>query len=118
MLLLTLALPPPSNLRVSALGSTSLQVEWGVVPDAVGYEISYTPSLGACEGVEGGTVGVSGGGATSHALQGLEEFTEYLIAIRTVGPDGVGAPSALESHKTLHGGECSWYCAVCREFCL
>lgn len=92
---------PPQSVTVRVSSSTSLEVSWSAVQDAMGYEISFAPGVGACEGVEGESVLVEGGGTGDHTLQQLEEFTEYIIVIRSQGVHGVGMSSDPMSATTL-----------------
>lgn len=95
---------PPSITSVTSPSSTSLRIEWESVNDAIGYNISFLPVGGACDGVEGGSVLVTDGDATSHTLLRLEEFTEYEIEVRSQGADGLGTPSDPVSETTLQDG--------------
>lgn len=86
---------------------TSLLVEWASVADATGYTVSFIPGDGACDGVEGGSELVTDRRATGHTLLQLEEFTEYIVQVRSHGGDGVGLPSEPVSQNTLPDGTCA-----------
>ena len=88
-------LSPPSNIRASVQSPTSILVHWDLFTDqeVSGFKVTYIPAEGSCDGVEGRSELVEGGGTTSHTLRGLEEFTEYKILVRTQGRQGLGLPS-------------------------
>ena len=94
---------PPQGVAVAALPPTSLQVSWTSLASTGvnGYEVSYSPVSGSCEGVTGGRVVVEGGSVTRHELRGLEAYTEYNVTVRARSADGFGLPSDAQRERTM-----------------
>ena len=78
----------------SSISSNEIVLSWNSTsdPEVTGFLIEFTPAEGACEGIPGGNVSL-GREATNHTLDGLEEFTEYDVTLRSRGVQGVGEPS-------------------------
>ena len=64
----------------------NVEVTWTVSssPDVTSYIISYTTTASY---TSGGSVMVSGGSATSHTLNNLEEATTYIITVQATTSD-------------------------------
>ena len=109
--------------------STSIYLEWGAPPantvhgQFLGYVISFRPrDTSPSQSQE---VRLSNPGATSHTLTNLAVYTQYLISIRVVNPEGEGpdtivvvmtdegAPSSPRNVKILsvqsHSLQLSWW---------
>ena len=92
-----MAFPPapsaaPTSVSVSEVTSSSITVQWGAVDcihrngDITGYSVRY--------GVQGSgstqTESVSGGGATTRFISGLESITNYSVQVAAVTSAGSG----------------------------
>ena len=104
--LISAAPRPPQTVTVNPQSPNSLRVSWNAsVSDGVsGYEVSYSPVEGSCEGVVGGIVVVEGGNMLNKVVSGLQAYTEYNITVRARGADGVGPPSAAQTERTMADG--------------
>ena len=70
-----------------------------------GYEVSYSPVEGSCEGVAGGREVVEGGRVLTTSLSGLQAYTEYSVTVRSRNADGFGVPSTARSERTMADSE-------------
>ena len=85
------------------LSPRSVEVTWDPSPDVTGYIILYTT---AASYASNGSMTVSGGGTTSHALNNLEENTLYTIIVQATTSDGrIGANSNTVSVTTYTDGK-------------
>ena len=102
-LLNTAAASPPQQVTVGSESSSSLSVSWtaSVSSGVTGYEVSYSPVDGSCEGVIGGREVVEGGSTLSTSLRNLQAYTEYSVTVRARNADGFGQPSDVRGRKTM-----------------
>ena len=79
-----------------------LNVAWSPSSDSGvnGYEVSYSPMEGLCDGVLGGAVMVEGRTTRTYTLTNLQAYTEYSITVRARGADGLGPPSTPRVERT------------------
>ena len=98
---------PPQSVTVNPHSSSMmLVVEWSSPISGVdGYEVSYSPVEGSCDGVLGGSVMVEGGTTFTYTLGDLQAYTEYSITVRARGADGLGPPSTPSTGRTAPDGK-------------
>ena len=92
----------------NTLSANSIMVLWQMAPPSAevnGIEITYTPVPGSCDGVQAGRLVIEDGSTTQHSLTGLQEYTEYSIAIRFRGSEGFGQPSHPVQRRTVSSSE-------------
>ena len=87
-----LDLSAPTNVRATALSSNSVEVTWDQLSGATGYAISYAASA-----TEDKRVTVKRDCIMRHTLTGLEDDTNYTIAVQGTTNDG---NKDVESEKT------------------
>ena len=86
---------PPTSVKVLALNSTAVTVQWGPVPcieqngDITGYSVQYWEvGSGSTQ-----TMPVSGGSATEADISGLLSNTKYVVEVAAVNSAGIGVYS-------------------------
>ena len=95
-----MAFPPapsaaPTSVSVSEVTSSSITVQWGAVDcihrngDITGYLVRY----GVQESGSTQTESVSGGGATTRFISGLQSITSYSVEVAAVSSAGSGVYS-------------------------
>ena len=90
-------LAAPTNLAVSATGSTSIKVSWTAVSGAAGYVIQYAKNSSFSSAQ---TKTVSPGSAASATLTGLSSGTTYYIRILAKGNGTTTADSGYSATKS------------------
>ena len=86
---------PPNDVSISAVTSSSITVQWEMVPcihrngDITGYSVQYTGG-GSTQ-----TMNVSGGSVLEAILTGLSPSTEYTIKVAAVS----GATTGVDSES-------------------
>ena len=96
---------PPSTVMVTNTSTASITVSWSPVHlHAIGYEVTYTPANGSCNGARNGIVLLNSTNYTSILLSKLEENTLYIIYIRTKGLHGYGHFSERVAQRTSSSG--------------
>ena len=108
MIVISVGLPPPTNVRATVLTPRSVEVTWTVSssPDVTGYIISYTTTAEYINVSDrSGSVIVSGNSATSHAFNNLEEGTLYTIGVQATTDDGRMSVNIVVSVTTYTDGK-------------
>ena len=102
----SVSIPPdpsaaPIAVRLSAVTSSSITVQWEMVPcihrngDITGYSVQYAGS-GSTQ-----TMSVSGGDVTETTITGLTASTTYSVRVAAVNDAGTGRYSSSEFIFTL-----------------
>ena len=92
----------PTSVRTSSDSSSSIIVQWGIVPcirhngDITGYSVEYWVF-----GSRTQTVNVSGGDASQTTISGLEPSSNYAIKVAAMNSAGVGLYSDSKIQLTL-----------------
>ena len=104
VILLCVAVLPPTNVQETVIGSRSIQVSWGPSPNVTvtGYLISYTTTASYAVN---GNVTVNGRSTTSGTLNNLEEDTPYNITVQAISVNGTSANSNKVSVTTYTDGK-------------
>ena len=94
---------PPQSVTVVSESPTTLAVSWtGSVTSGVnGYEVTYSPGDGSCDGIVGGRVMVEGGSVMNLQLTDLEAYTEYMVAVRSRTAEGFGSTFTAQTRTTM-----------------
>ena len=86
-----------------SLKQTTITLSWEHIPNSViSYEVSYTYQ-GPCSGVDDSGTETVAAPLTQHTLVGLEEFSTYMITVRTAY-NGMESDSVSTSSTTLPSG--------------
>ena len=107
LFILVVTASSPSNVRVAALVSTNIHVNWTEVPEIdqngiiTQYEVMYEPliTFGALSTLTDNTTRLS------ITLTNLEEYVEYNISVRAYTSVGPGPYSAGIVQRTLEDGK-------------
>ena len=92
---------PPDSVTVAGMTSSTLTVQWGMVPcihrngEITGYSVRYSGG-GSTQ-----TVAVSGADVTETTISGLTPSTEYSVQVAVVNGAGTGEFSTSQSRLTL-----------------
>ena len=102
---LKVSIPPapaaPDSVSISAVSSSSITVQWEMVPcihrngDITGYSVQYTGG-GSTQNTS-----VSGGDVTEATVTGLTASTTYAVRVAAVNGVGTGMPSSGQFIVTL-----------------
>ena len=104
---------PPDSVRLSVVSSTSITVQWEMVPcihrngDITDYSVQYT---------RGGVTdsnSVSGGDATMTTIEGLRPSTTYSITMAAVNDAGTGVysdPTIIQTPQSKYILSVSQHC--------
>ena len=84
------------------LSPRSIEITWDPSPDVSGCIILYTTTASYASN---GSVTVSDGGTTSHALNNLEENTLYTITVQATSNNGMSANSNAVPVTTYTDGK-------------
>ena len=98
---------PPQQVSVVSESATSLTVSWSASASSgvTGYEVSYSPVEGSCEGVAEEERWWTRGNVLTISLSGLQAYTEYSVTVRSRNADGFGIPSTATSERTMPDSE-------------
>ena len=106
---ISVGLPPPTNVTVTVLTPRSVEVTWTVSSstDVTGYIISYTTTA---EDIDVNNRSVSivisdNSATTSHTFNNLEEDTLYTIGVRATTDDGRMSGNIVVSVTTYTDGK-------------
>ena len=100
-----LDLPPPTNLKATALTPNSVEVTWDQSSGATGYAISYANTTTS----DGKSVTMKRDSRISYTLTGLEGDTQYTITVQGTTNDG---NKSAESEQTLVTTPSSKWCIM------
>ena len=93
-------LPPPTNVRATVLSHCSVEVTWDQLSDVTEYIISYSTTASH---ISDGSVRVQGGSTTSHVLKYLEGNTPYIITVQAMSGDS--RKSTLSNEVSIRTGK-------------
>ena len=93
-------LPPPTNVSATILSHSSVKVTWDQLSDATEYIILYSTTTSH---ISDGNVIVKGGSTTSHILTNLEENTPYTITVQATTSES--RKSALSNKVPIRTGK-------------
>ena len=105
MLVSSVDVRPPTNVRAAVVTSRSIQITWepSLSSDVTGYLISYTTTALY---TSGGNVTENGSSTASGTLTNLKEDTLYIITVQATTSDNrMGANSNEVSVRTYTDGK-------------
>lgn len=108
--LTVLGLPqPPSNVTVTPVSSTELNVTWSEIPTfataVTGYEVKYTQLNNIQEDQARTDRVISASSSLSVLLDGLRKYTRYNISVRTLTSEGASPFSTAVETQTDEDGK-------------
>ena len=105
---ISIGLPPPTNVRATVLAPRSVEVTWtaSTSDDVTGYIISYTTNAEYIDiNDRSDSVIVNSNSATSHTINNLEEGTPYDIGVQATTNDGRMSGNIVVSVTTYTDGK-------------
>ena len=110
--LICVVLPSPTNLQISSISATSVNLTWNYPTETVvdGFNISYTFTINECDDAEeSANVFISDSSLRSYNVSNssatpVEEDSRYTFFIVAVNGTSVSEPSNSAPHTTLSAG--------------
>ena len=101
---------PFVTIDTSSVTSTAIPLTWTSAGSVVNsYDVMWTPGGGECSGVSGGSASVDGD-TVSRTIEGLEEYTTYIITVTATNDIG----SAVSGHAIgMTSEDSKWIFSSC-----